>query len=125
MTFTVQATGTEPLSYQWQWKPAEEGDGSEEWRPCDEEEPKLTIPSVQKSDKGQYRCVVYNHAGRQISKPAELEVSGKLWGAKPVKKPLICDTLFFNPSDLYIGCLIYIYWMSDIYIGCLIYILDV
>ena len=77
VAFTVQATGTKPLSYQWQWKPAEEGDGSEEWRPCDVEEPTLTIPNVQKSDKGQYRCVVYNHAGRQISKPAEIEVSGR------------------------------------------------
>ena len=76
-TFTIQTTGTKPLSYQWQWKPAEEGDGSEEWRPCDVEEPTLTIPSVQKSHEGEYRCVVYNHAGRQITKPAKLEVSGK------------------------------------------------
>ena len=38
VAFTVRATGTEPLSYQWQWKPAEEGDGSEEWQPCDAEE---------------------------------------------------------------------------------------
>ena len=63
-----------PLSYLWQWKTAEEGDGSEEWRPCDAEEATLTIPSVQKSYEGQYRCVVYNHTGRQISKPAKLEV---------------------------------------------------
>ena len=76
-TFSIQTTGTEPLNYRWQWKPAEEGDGSEEWQPCDVEEATLTISSVQKSCEGQYRCVVYNHAGRQISKPAKLEVSGK------------------------------------------------
>ena len=29
MAFTVQVTGTKPLAYQWQWKPAKE-DGSEE-----------------------------------------------------------------------------------------------
>jgi len=73
--FTIQTTGTEPLKYLWQWKPAGEGDGSEEWQLCGVEKPVLTIPSVQKSDEGQYRCVIYNLAGRQISKPAKLEVS--------------------------------------------------
>ena len=29
--FTVQATGADPLSYQWEWKPAEEEGG---WLPC-------------------------------------------------------------------------------------------
>ena len=74
VAFTVHATGTQPLMYEWQWKPAEEGDESEEWQSCDVEGPTLTIPRVQKSDEGQYRCVIYNHAGRQISKPAQLEV---------------------------------------------------
>ena len=32
--FTVQATGTEPLNYDWQWKPAEKGSGNKEWEPC-------------------------------------------------------------------------------------------
>ena len=74
VAFTVQATGTQPLMFQWQWKPAEEGDESEEWQSCDVEGPTLAIPRVQKSDEGQYHCVVYNHVGRQISKPAQLEV---------------------------------------------------
>ena len=76
MAFTVQATGTDPLNYHWQWKPAEE-DGSEEWQPCDPEwsdGPTLTIPSVQKTNEGSYHCVVSNCADTLISKPAELIV---------------------------------------------------
>ena len=74
VSFTVQATGTHPLNYQWEWKSA----GSKEWKPCNAEGSdgvKITIPSVQKSDEGQYRCVVNNIAGSQKSKPARLEVS--------------------------------------------------
>lgn len=78
VAFTVQATGAEPLSYQWQWKPAEAGDESEDWQPCDMEGATITIPRVHKSDEGQYRCVISNHAGRQISKPAKLEVRNHL-----------------------------------------------
>ena len=76
MAFTVQATGTDPLNYHWQWKPAEE-EGSEEWQPCDPEwsdGPTLTIPSVQKTNEGSYHCVVSNCADTLISKPAELIV---------------------------------------------------
>ena len=63
---TIQATGTKPLSYLWQWKPV----GSEEWQLCPAEwchDETLTIPSVQKSDKGNYRCIVSNCAGSQTS----------------------------------------------------------
>ena len=75
---TIQATGTEPLSYLWQWKPAGEEDGSEEWQPCPAEwcdGATLTIPSVQKSNEGSYRCVISNCAGSLASAPAKLEVS--------------------------------------------------
>ena len=76
--FTIQATGTEPLNYNWQWSPAGEG-GSEEWQPCSGAEGSdtttLTIPSVQKSNQGSYRCVISNCAGSQTSRPAKLEVS--------------------------------------------------
>ena len=77
VSFTVHATGTEPLNFQWQWKRA----GSKEWQPCDVDGSggaEVTIPSVQNSDEGQYRCVVKNNAGSQISKPAKLEVS-EVW----------------------------------------------
>ena len=72
--FTVQATGTHPLNYQWHWKP---GDGSRKWQPCHagwSEGATLTIPSVQKSNEGSYRCVVNNCAGSQTSNPAQLSV---------------------------------------------------
>ena len=71
--FTVEATGTTPLNYQWQWKPAEEG-----WQPCDAEwcnGATLTIPNTKKSNEGSYRCVVSNYVGNQTSIPAELCVS--------------------------------------------------
>ena len=75
-TFTVEATGTQPLSYQWQWKPAEER--SEEWQPCKIEwsdDNTLKIPSAQKCNEGSYQCVVSNCAGSQISTAAKLSIS--------------------------------------------------
>ena len=74
VTFTVQATGTEPLKYQWEWKSAEAEGLSEEWQPCDTENTSLTIPSAQKSKEGSYRCVVSNIAGTQTSEPAKLSI---------------------------------------------------
>ena len=79
--FTVQATGTEPLTYEWQWKPA--GEGSRELQLCDVKRFSgvnssiLTIPSVHKSNEGSYCCTVSNHVGSQTSKPAVLSV-GKI-----------------------------------------------
>ena len=77
VTFTAEATGTGPLNYHWEWKPAEEEGGSSNWQPCHAEWSDcatLTIPSVQKSNEGSYRCVISNYAGSQTSKPAKLEV---------------------------------------------------
>lgn len=78
MIFTVKATGTDPLTYQWQWKPIEEEEGSKDWQTLDVEisdTGTLTIPSVQKSNEGHYRCVISNYAGRKTSELAKLEVS--------------------------------------------------
>ena len=80
--FAVQATGTDPLNFHWQWKPAEECE-SEEWQPCDAEwsdGATLTIPSVQKPNEGSYCCVISNCAGTQTSSPAQLTV-----GKNPLK----------------------------------------
>ena len=68
--FSVEATGNEPLSYKWQWKPAE----SEEWQLCDAQGSTLTIPSVQKSNEGSYCCVISNCAGELTSNLANLSV---------------------------------------------------
>ena len=78
VTFTVETTGTEPLNYQWQWKPAgDEQGGSEEWQLCDMESSDgttLKIPSVQKLNEGSYQCVISNCAGSQTSSAAKLSV---------------------------------------------------
>ena len=77
IALTVQATGTEPLSYQWEIKT---GDGSGEWQLCDVERfpgancSTLIIPSVQESDEGSYRCVVSNTVGSQTSEPVNLNI---------------------------------------------------
>ena len=77
VSFTVQATGTEPLSYQWEIKT---GNRNGEWQLCDVESltgansSTLTIPSVQKSNEGSYRCTVSNCAGSETSESAALTV---------------------------------------------------
>ena len=77
VAFTIQATGSQPLNYQWEWKPAAEGGGSEEWQPCPAgwcDGATLTIPRAHKSNEGSYRCVVSNNNGSHTSEPAELSV---------------------------------------------------
>ena len=75
VTFTIQATGTKPLSYQWEQKPSS---GSDKWQCCDMERllgadsSTLTIPTAQKSDEGSYCCTVRNCAGSETSDPAAL-----------------------------------------------------
>ena len=82
-SFAVHATGTEPMSYQWEWKPAVDGDGSEEWQPCNAERfsgtesSTLIISSVQKLNEGSYRSVISNYAGSKTSQPAKLSVGKK------------------------------------------------
>ena len=85
--FTAVATGTQPLRYQWEWKPPGEAVGesseNEVWQSCNVESfpgadnSTVIIPSVQKSNEGNYRCVISNCAGSQTSNPAELSV-GKI-----------------------------------------------
>ena len=74
--FTIQAIGTKPLSYQWQWKPM----WQPAWQQCPAEScvgATLTIFSVEKSNEGSYCCVVSNCSGTQTSNPAELSVGKK------------------------------------------------
>ena len=78
--FTAEATGTQPLNYQWEWKPAVE-DG--EWQLCDVERfpgadsSTVTILSVQKSTEGSYRCIVGNCTATNISNSAKLSAGKK------------------------------------------------
>ena len=76
--FTVRATGTAPLHYQWKWKAAQK-EGNEEWQQCDGEWCQGTTlripgPCVQKSIEGNYQCVIKNCAGGVISKAAKLSI---------------------------------------------------
>ena len=74
MSFTVQATGTEPLRYQWQWKPVVEGVHSEEWQNLSSggsaqgaDTATLMFTSIESCIEGLYRCVVTNVFGEEIS----------------------------------------------------------
>lgn len=79
--FTIQATGTEPLSYQWQWRPAGRGKKRGEWQSilCDgstfqEVEGGLKLSQVMVCNAGYYRCIVCNCAGSETSQSAKLTV---------------------------------------------------
>jgi hypothetical protein len=66
-TFSLTATGTAPLTYQWRkdGTPINNATSST-----------YTVSSVQASDAGSYTCVVSNSAGTAISNAAPLTVSG-------------------------------------------------
>ena len=83
VVFTVEAIGTTPLRFQWEWNCiSEEEMGGDGWQsiPLDVERfqgadtATLTITSVQKSDEGEYRCTVRNYAGSETSEAAVLTV---------------------------------------------------
>ena len=77
VAFTIQATGTEPLTYQWQRSPpaGDEG-GSKEWQNLICDKVGLKVTGVQ-ANTGYYRCLVSNSAGSDTSECALLTV-GKL-----------------------------------------------
>ncbi len=74
-TFTVNAAGTEPLSYQWQ----QSTDNGNSWKDiADETNATYTTGKTTMDMNGtQYRCVVSNSAGSVISNAATLTVSPK------------------------------------------------
>ena len=75
VTFTIQATGTEPLNYQWEHKIGHENDVK---RIPGANSTTLIILSVQKSNEGSYHCTVSNCAGSETSKYATLSL-GELY----------------------------------------------
>ena len=72
-TLTIQATGTQPLNYQWQWKPFGKDDNSG-WRDLSSEGTMFQVMRVQSCNAGYYRCVVSNYAGSEISQCASLTI---------------------------------------------------
>ena len=84
VSFTVKATGTEPLNYQWQWKPVVEGVSSGEWQNLSSggqvqgaDTATLTYSSMESCTEGLYRCVVTNVIGEEISEYTD-HIIGKL-----------------------------------------------
>ena len=82
ITHLVRATGTEPLTYKWQWKPAGTEGEQHEWQDLSsdgttfqEVEGGLKLTGVQACNAGDYRCVVSNSAGSEISQRASLTVN--------------------------------------------------
>ena len=74
VSFTVQATGTKPLSYQWQWKPVVEGVHKGEWQNLSSggsvqgvDTATLSYSSIEACSEGLYQCVVTNVVGEEIS----------------------------------------------------------
>ena len=74
VSFSVTATGTAPLSYQWQKDGEDLTDGGSITGATTAT---LTITGVMESDEGGYRCVVTNIAGMVTSYIAVL-ILGKL-----------------------------------------------
>ena len=71
VSFSVTATGTAPLSYQWQKGGV---DLTDEGSITGVTTATLTITGVMESDEGGYRCVVSNIAGMDTSNTAMLTV---------------------------------------------------
>ena len=71
VSFNVTATGTTPLSYQWQKDGVNLTDGG---RITGATSATLTITGVMETDEGGYRCVVTNTAGMDTSNNAALTV---------------------------------------------------
>ena len=116
MTFTIQASGTKPLSYQWQWKPATKDGESEAWQPCDVEghdstSATLSIPSVLKSNEGRYRCIVNNIAGTKISEPVKLSIGKSQYISACVPDSHAYHRIRLSGAHCYLATLL-IYWTS-------------
>ena len=79
MTLSIEAGGSEPLRYSWEWQPQ----SSEEWLPLEDDDQfegtattKLSITNIQKPNSGNYRCVVTSDAGKAISVDVFVNILG-------------------------------------------------
>ena len=74
VAFSIQARGTQPLKYQWQWKQFGEEAEKDGWKNLSGDGSSLQVVGIQVSNAGYYRCVVSNSAGSGASLPAILTV---------------------------------------------------
>ena len=71
VAFSVQATGTLPLKYQWQWKLFGKEGEKDGWQNLSGDSGKFQVREIK---AGYYRCVVSNSAGSETSQHASLNV---------------------------------------------------
>ena len=93
MSFSVTATGTEPLSYQWQKDGVDLTDGGSITGATTAT---LTIADVMESDEGGYRCVVTNTAGMDTSNTSVLIVGKEIGVRSYIQRVLPLMFLVFN-----------------------------
>ena len=74
VALSVQATGTEPLGYQWQWKSFGKKGEMDGWQNLSGEGSTFQVREVQACNAGYYWCVVSNSAGSETSQCASLTV---------------------------------------------------
>ena len=74
VAFSVQATGTLPLNYQWQWKQFGEIGEKDGWQNLFGDSGTFQVMEVKASNAGYYRCVVSNCAGSETSQCTSLTV---------------------------------------------------
>ena len=74
VAFSVQATGTQPLNYQWQWKQFGKKGEKDGWQNLSGEGSTFKVVEVKASNAGYYQCVVSNSAGSETSQCASLTV---------------------------------------------------
>ena len=74
IAFSVQATGTKPLNYQWQWKRFGKEGEQDEWQKLPSDSDTFQVVEVQACNAGYYRCVISNFAGSGTSQCASLTV---------------------------------------------------
>ena len=72
VAFSVQAAGTEPLDYKWQWKQFGKEGEKDGWQKLSGEGSTFQVMEVTAHDAGYYRCVVSNSAGSETSQCASL-----------------------------------------------------
>ena len=73
-TFSVQASGTQPLSYQWQQKQFGRVGEKDGWQNLCGGSDTFQVREVQACNAGYYRCVVSNPVGSEVSQCASLTV---------------------------------------------------
>ena len=84
VAFSVQATGTQPLRYQWQWKQFGNLGEKNGWQNLSCEGGTFQVREVQACNAGYYRCVVSNSVESETSQCARLTV-GKYMHCHHVK----------------------------------------